>query len=411
MLEHVVIINDASQAKGGATGLALLAARLFRARGLRVSYIAGDAGENAELSALGVEIHAAGGERLNTAGASGMRAGLHNGASAAMMAKFIAENDTPGTVYHLHGWAQIHSPAIFSALQAVAARTIVHAHDFFLACPNGTYTDFPRTEVCEKVPMSLGCIATQCDKRRYLHKLWRMARFRRLRRQFDTRLPWAGIAMIHPDMKRFFLRTGYPEPLLNAVRNPVLPFCTERVKAEENSRFVFVGRVEPEKGVANLVAAADLAGVPHTIVGDGPMCASLKASRPDIEFMGWQNRPEIGETIARARALVLPSLTPEPFGLVVPEASESGVPVILGESALLSTDVVRGRVGIMPECVRDPASLARAMAEIRDMPAAEIRQMSERAASRSAGLAATPECWADRLTELFEAALARTAKG
>ncbi|WP_444430903.1 hypothetical protein ACTTAM_08565 [Rhodobacter capsulatus] len=43
-MPKVVILNDASVARGGATGLALLQARLLRARGLAVVFASADRG-------------------------------------------------------------------------------------------------------------------------------------------------------------------------------------------------------------------------------------------------------------------------------------------------------------------------------------------------------------------------------
>ncbi len=42
--DRIVLINDASVARGGATGLAVLAAELLRARGHSVAFLSGDGG-------------------------------------------------------------------------------------------------------------------------------------------------------------------------------------------------------------------------------------------------------------------------------------------------------------------------------------------------------------------------------
>src|SRR6516164_1430996 len=39
---HVVIINDDCVASGGAAGIAMMSARVLQARGVRISYLAGD---------------------------------------------------------------------------------------------------------------------------------------------------------------------------------------------------------------------------------------------------------------------------------------------------------------------------------------------------------------------------------
>src|SRR5205814_287330 len=56
---------------------------------------------------------------------------------------------------------------------------------------------------------------------------------------------------------------------------------------------------------------------------------SLQKSYPnlEIEFSGWLNRDQMEALFMRSDLLVVPSLWPEPFGLVGPEAGLRGVPV------------------------------------------------------------------------------------
>ena len=98
-LERVVVLNDLSQAKGGATGLALMSARRLSAAGLDVTYICGDEGHSAEAGSA--QVMAAGSAQLLQRGAlHAMRRGIYNPDTRDMVRRIIAETDTPGTVYH-----------------------------------------------------------------------------------------------------------------------------------------------------------------------------------------------------------------------------------------------------------------------------------------------------------------------
>ena len=404
-LSRVVIVNDASVARGGATGLAVLSARLLRERGVPVTFVAGDDGAGEGLSALGVELVTVGGRPLLEEGrAKAMLRGIRNEAARGTLAGWVRERDDPGTVYHLHGWSKILSPAIFDALRPVASRTVLHAHDFFLACPNGGYMDYRRGAPCPLRPMSARCVATHCDKRSYAQKLWRVARQAALLRALDKAAPWAGLLMIHERMGPYLARAGYPEGLLRTLRNPVEPFTAERVRAEDNAEFLFVGRLEPEKGVEDAVAAAERAGVPLRVVGDGPLREALARRHPSVAFEGWRTREEIAAIVPRARAVVMPTRYPEPYGLVAAEASRSGAPVILARTAFLGGDVLRHGIGLTCD-TRDVARFAEAMARLRDMPRDEVRAMSERAFSDGARLSTTPAEWIDRLAALYAGAV------
>src|SRR5208283_2222892 len=97
----------------------------------------GDSGENARLSQVGATMVALGEQRLMDAGFRTVwLRGLYNRKASTALSHWIARNDDPDTVYHVHGWSQILSPSIFAGLSPVISRTIVTAHDFFLACPN-----------------------------------------------------------------------------------------------------------------------------------------------------------------------------------------------------------------------------------------------------------------------------------
>jgi glycosyltransferase involved in cell wall biosynthesis len=406
--DRIVILNDTALARGGAAALALLSAREFRARGLPVTWLSGDPGDNPELTKMGIEVHGAGGLELLAQGRlRALRQGIHNHASAEMVARFIVASDTPRTIYHVHAWALIHSPSIFGALAPVARRTFVHAHDAFAACPNGVYYDFGRGRPCTLDPLGSACILTNCDKRSYAQKLWRVGRHAQLRRKFPPGGPWAGLILIHPLQRNLMRRAGYPDAVQRVVLNPVTPFSETRIPAEANRSALFVGRIEPDKGVGDLVVAAAKNGIKLTIVGDGPLRDPLARAHPDVTFTGWLDPEAVAHHARQARFLVMPSRFPEPFGMVAAEASQGGLPVVVPRTAFLADQIVSGGLGL----VYDPSELGglggslRAAAALSD---ADIAEISSRAFSRQTKLANTPADWADALLALYADALQST---
>ena len=402
---HIVVINDASTARGGATGLALLSARLMRDRGHRVTLFTGDDGDNPVLAEAGIEVIATGGTRLlQQPKAQALTRGLYNTAARDAAAAWIAANDSPRTLYHVHGWGQILSPSIFAALHPVAPRTVTHAHDFFLACPNGVFTHYKTASPCRLRPLSLACLASNCDKRSYPHKLWRVTRTAALRRSFDQSLNWGAIAIIHPDMAPMMELAGYARDRMVLLRNPVSPYSENRIAAEDNDRLFYIGRIEPDKGVGDLIVAAAQAEMPLTVIGDGSDRAALTAAHPNVTFTGWKSRDEIAQLVQGARGVAMASRHGEPFALVVAEASQSGLPVILSDSALLASEVVAQGLGYACD-IRAPGALRQTITRLRDAPAEEVRAMSIRAFARTAPLAQTPTGWADELEALYHRVL------
>jgi glycosyltransferase involved in cell wall biosynthesis len=163
----------------------------------------------------------------------------------------------------------------------------------------------------------------------------------------------------------------------------------------------FVGRVEPRKGVADLVAAAPLirSGAPGArvvVVGDDPYATdpaytAAVIGSPEIEHVPWvDNAPGV---MRHLDVLVLPSHQ-EPFGTVLAEAMAVGTPVVatrVGGLAEVVRDGVTGRL-VAPG---DPAALAAAVLEVLGARAA----MS--AAAREHARRFHTETYADRVEALI----------
>jgi glycosyltransferase involved in cell wall biosynthesis len=405
VIERLVVINDLSVASGGASALAIESAKQFQALGYPTTFISGDSGANDDLLALGIEIKALGAGRLLDRGAWAAVSGLYNRPAFQMVRRWIAENDTPGTVYHLHGWSQILSPSVMDALQPVRRRLTISAHDFFLVCPNGSYSFFSTGHRCELTPMSVACMSANCDRRSYAQKVWRVAR-QALCRLFMRPREYPNILLIHEDMSAAFIRSGVPQSRLVTVRNPVTPYTSERIAAEHNRTFVFIGRLEETKGADLAAAAARLAGVHMCFIGDGALRATLQKRYPEMTFTGHQHRGNIGRLLGDARALVMPSRYPEPFGLVAVEALWSGLPVISGRTAFLTRDIEAAGAGRGCD-PRDEAAFADLLREVANDDAL-CRKMSENAFSNTASIAMSPEDWTKSLLCVYRDILSQT---
>lgn len=207
------------------------------------------------------------------------------------------------------------------------------------------------------------------------------------------------IALIQRGMTDVFMRAGVPASNLLSIPNPCVPFSSKRIAAESNKEFQFVGRIVAEKGIEAFLAAARLAGVPVRIMGDGPLREPLAVKYPEFIFEGWCSRERVSELARNARMLVMPSLYPEPFGLVIPEAVSSGIPVILSASALLATEVIQNRLGltinpddiplfaeILKKCATDDAS---------------IEAMSNRGFHEPNEMSMRPEQWVSELLTTY----------
>jgi glycosyltransferase involved in cell wall biosynthesis len=119
--------------------------------------------------------------------------------------------------------------------------------------------------------------------------------------------------------------------------------------ADEVIRFLFLGRLEPEKGIIELCKAFISAFEQNPllcldIAGWGSLDAGLRhdyASCAGIRFLGHLSQQTKMDALNRADMVVVPSLVEEVFGLAVIEAFAFGRPVIASN------------LGGLPELVRD----------------------------------------------------------
>jgi glycosyltransferase involved in cell wall biosynthesis len=103
---------------------------------------------------------------------------------------------------------------------------------------------------------------------------------------------------------------------------------------ETRRRVVFAGRVVTPKGVGILIRAAREVDAEFVICGDGRQLSAMRAlaRRLGVEqrvcFRGWLDADQLADEFANASLVVVPSLWPEPFGIVGIEAFAAGRPAV-----------------------------------------------------------------------------------
>jgi glycosyltransferase involved in cell wall biosynthesis len=153
---------------------------------------------------------------------------------------------------------------------------------------------------------------------------------------------YSALVVASEHMKDEFVNNG--ADARNVHVNPLFaspPPLSRDPGADLSPSVVFLGRMTRLKGGGLLVrAVADASarlGTPIqlTMVGDGPERVAWErlASHLNVAatFTGWQNGEERWRWIQRATLLAVPSVWPEPFGLVGLEAAVLGVPAIAFE--------------------------------------------------------------------------------
>ena len=342
----VIILNDYCHINGGASKVAIDEAVGLAQAGVNVVFVGACGPICPELAGAKLKVICLGQRELINAGKNPfiMLQGLWNFKAARVMRGVLGGMDRQTTIIHLHGYTKALSTSPVRVSHKLGFKVICTLHDFFPACPNGAFFDYVKCKPCPKRAMSFDCITTQCDKRHYIHKLYRV--MRTFIQQKLGGLPGEVKDYITLSKQSAELLSSYlpKDARYHALENPIDIPHFPPVNVCANKAVVAVGRIDPEKGIEILLEAAKKAEVPLTLVGDGSL-HKLAESYPFCRVTGWLSPAQVVEELAGARVLIFPSLWYETYGLVVAEAAARGVPAIVSDVCAASERVKDGKTG------------------------------------------------------------------
>lgn len=365
----LVVVHDFANAElgAGATRSALDTAIALRAQGVDVTFLAAAGEPDRELLDAGIVVRTLGQAdiRRNPSRARALMQGLWNEGAAQAVRELIAEVDLKNTIFHVHTWSKALSPSVLPPLMEPGVHAIFHLHEYFAACPNGGFFDYPSLSICTRKPLGADCLTTQCDSRSGAVKAWRVGRHAvmRARAHYPAR---ARNFILLSETQRRVLRPYLPASANTVLmRNPIAVDKQPRRPRGPDSRYLFVGRVSKEKGVS--VLAQGFAERQHqlVVIGDGPDRDWLQTMLPGADFRGWQAKEHVHEAMREARALVFPSLWYEGMPMVVLEALACGAPVISSRCSSAAEVLDHGSTGLIFD-ETDAAALARAATVLDD---------------------------------------------
>ncbi len=140
---------------------------------------------------------------------------------------------------------------------------------------------------------------------------------------------------------------NYAATIYNGIDLVAFPFSGDR-----GDYLLFLGRLQPEKGVAEAVQVARTTNEKLLIIGP-PVTGEYwdKQIAPylndKIQYLGFVPRSEIFKYYQGAKAILVPIQWEEPFGLVMTEAMACGTPVIAFDRGSVSEVVVEGQTGFI----------------------------------------------------------------
>jgi glycosyltransferase involved in cell wall biosynthesis len=223
-------------------------------------------------------------------------------------------------------------------------------------------------------------------------------------------------------MREEYLKHGFAaEDVVCVPYGPPAVLSPAARRAGVGGALLFVGRLDRLKGVHVLLdALPDAArrlgrGLTLTVVGDGPerqalewQARSLAGSAVTVRFEGWLSPEARDARLLAADLLVVPSLWPEPFGLVGMEAARLGVPSVGFDVGGIRDWLAHGETGLLaPGDPPEASALAATIADALRDPG-RLSEMGARAAAvASAG--PTPGTHATALAGLLASLVAKPA--
>lgn len=347
-IESAVFLNDYCHVQGGASRIAIDEAVALAAAGVDVTFLGATGPVGPELAESRVKVVCLG--QPDLAAVSGrpsvLSQGLWNLTAAQRMRQILAGLDPIRTIVHVHGYTKSLTTSPIRATVQANFPIVVTLHDFFAICPNGTLYNFVEQQPCTLEPLSARCMTTNCDKRRYAHKLYRFVR--------TALQSWPGLL---PRGVRHYI--GLSNKSVELLR-PHLPATSSIYSLDNiidveqqapvdvggNGALIYIGRLDPEKGIMLLLDAAHRAGISLTFIGDGPLRGAVESTGRH-RVTGWQTARQVQDQVAQARCLVFPSQWYETFGLVVAECAARGVPAIVSDVSAAAERVRHGRTGLV----------------------------------------------------------------
>lgn len=296
-------------------------------------------------------------------------------------------------VVHLHN---VQHASLAALLPLRRYPTLLSAHDYTVIDPTG----LDRIPALAPYRDAVAGYFSRGISARFFWEKLRFALFRRLAANINL------VVACSEHLKRVLEESQLFGPVIS-LPNGVAQLG--RTVPPAQPRLLFVGRLEPIKGLDQLLCAlpAILARQPQArlmVVGDGSQRPELEqlagalGVRQHVTFAGHVPRSEVATYYRESSMLVMPGIWPEPFGLVGVEAMSAGRPVVASHAGGTAEWLQDGRDGFLVER-RQPGQIADRVLRLlasRDL----LLRMSRAAAHRAAEFSL--EAYAAAMERIYE---------
>jgi glycosyltransferase involved in cell wall biosynthesis len=250
-------------------------------------------------------------------------------------------------ILHAHNLMPLLSPRAFTAAHSLGIRVVATLHNFRPLCLNGLFLT-PSGEVCRRCApgsflpgMIRGCYRNSRIQSTGMAVHQTIARWRGWYKSVDR--------FIAPSrfLREQFVAAGFPVDRF--VVQGHFAFGTPPQEPSNPGHYLlYLGRLSEEKGIRWLIQAVQSLELRLVVAGSGPLEAVLRSrSNPRIEFRGVVKGSEKENLIRGAAAIVMASECFENFPMVILEANQAGVPVIVPAEGGMAELIKEGENGYL----------------------------------------------------------------
>ena len=350
-IKNIVIINDFDYIQGGASKVAIQNANVIARenKNINVYFFCGkhddstNLGKKVKVICLNQDENLKDKNRLR-----GIINGIYNRNAYKKLKELLRTLNPDETIIHVHGWTKVLSSSVFKAAFKLNFKVVLTLHDYFTICPNGALYNFKKSVICDKNPMSLSCILCNCDSRNYFFKIYRV--IRQLVQNSILKGNLKNVITIS-DLSEKIFRKYLKDVKYYRVYNPIdLPISNKNV---DGDYYIYIGRVDMEKGVEDFCTCIEDLGLAGIVVGDGKEFDRLKNKYKSVNFVGWKTKNDIIKYLSNSKALIFPSVWYETAGLTILEALSQGVPCYVRETVAGAEFIKEGENGYLFKDLED----------------------------------------------------------
>ena len=249
----------------------------------------------------------------------------------------------PEIIYINNLWFGGSNAVLYASFLFKNLKIYFKIHNYRITCSKGTH--FLNNNICEQCDSSnkLSSYKNKCYRNSYIQTLF-INIFSKVQLNALKKDRIAKIFILNNLQKEKFINAGIKPEKLSLSKNILNIKKAGITKKEDSSKtFCFIGRLEPEKGILDLIKVWDQFTKTNfnlNIIGSGScvdIIESYARKTNNVTYRSEISNKEVSEVLAKSRALIHPSKWYEGQPTIILEAMLNNTPVLSSDISFIET--------------------------------------------------------------------------